>query len=125
MKLTDLMNSINYKKNDLSNESDFEKEYNPYIINKCVANCRDTLFYAANISKYSNQIPKKYQYLYYLHSLRPKKRFGKWFKKPKESDTIKAVKEFYSVSSKVAEEYLELLNEEQIAIILQKTNKGG
>lgn len=125
MNLTDLMNSINFKKNDLSEDPDFEKNYNPYVINKCVANCRDTLFYAANISKYSNQVPKQYQYYYYLHSLRPKKRFGKWFKKDKESDNIKAIKEYYHVNSKIAEEYLKLLSDEQIAIIIQETNKGG
>lgn len=124
MKLTDIMNSINYKKNDLSGEEDFEKNYVPYVVNKCVANCKDTVFYAETISRYANIIPIEYQYKYYLYSLRPKRRFGKWFKKPKEDKIIKAIQEYYEVSERIAKEYKTLLTPEQIDIILEYTFKG-
>lgn len=119
------MNSINWKKNDLTkSDFDFEKDYSPYVINKCVANSQDTVFYSSTISRYSWIIPKKYQYLYYLHSLRPKRRFGAWFKKGKEED-LKNIQEYYNVSERIAEEYLELLTTEQLQAIGKKLFKGG
>lgn len=124
MKLTDILNSVNHNKKDLSGEEDFSKQYVPYVVNKCIANCKDTIYYAETISRYSRVIPLEYQYKYYLYSLRPKKRYGKWFKKPKADKTIKAICEYYQVSTKVAEEYRKLLTDDQLEVILKYTYKG-
>lgn len=119
------MNSINYKKNDLSVEDDFETAYSPYVVNRCVANVQDTIVYAQAISKYSSVMPKKHQYKYYLNALRSKRRFGKWYKAEKDNEDINVIREYYEVSTRVAKEYKSLLTEEQIEKIKEYTFKGG
>ena len=66
-----------YRKEDLSEEI---KSYPPYIINRCLSGHIDCLMYANEMNRCSD-IPKKWQYDFYLHGLSKKKRFSKWQKK--------------------------------------------
>ena len=75
MDLKDWLNSINQtKKNLLDEDPTLEKEYPPYIVNRCFSGHLDCIMFA-NEMNFHNNIPKKMQYDFYLNSLRKKKRF--------------------------------------------------
>lgn len=121
--LFDIINSINSKKNNLLEEGIPEKEYVPFIINKNFSYFSDTVMHANELNS-KPLIPKKYQYEYYLKSIRPRKRFSKWFKKT-DSPNLDLIKKYYNVSNKKAIEYLNILSKEQIAFISNEMDEGG
>lgn len=127
MNLTDIMNSINWKKNDLSENPDFKNDYNAYIVDRCVSNCQDTAPLASQLNRYdlTAKLPDTAKYLFYLNSIRPRKRFGKFYKKSKTSDIIRAIMEFYEVSERVAIEYDKILTDEQKKTVMNSLSKGG
>ena len=71
-------NSINQTKKHLIDEDpSIEKDYPPYIINRCLSGHLDCIMFANEMNIHNN-IPKKMQYDFYLNSLRKKKRFSPW-----------------------------------------------
>ena len=80
MELKNWLNSINNTKINLIDEDpDLEKEYSPYIINRCFSGHIDSVMYANELNKHPN-LAKKLQYDFFLNSLRKKKRFSPWFR---------------------------------------------
>jgi len=61
---------------------------------------------------------------YLINSVRPKKRFSKWVKRPKDSD-FDAIKEYYKYNNTQCESALSLLSQEQIIEIKRRLDKGG
>lgn len=119
--LSEFLNSINYTKEDiLSKDSKLEKEYLPFVINKCLSYFSDTVFYSNKMNQNSG-IDKKLQYDYYLHSISKKKRFSKWVK-PEKHEDIEVIKEVFGYSTQRAEEVLDLLPIDQLR---QFTQRGG
>ena len=60
--LKDWINSINQTKKHLIDEDpSIEKEYPPYIVNRCFSGHIDTLMFANEMNKY-HFLPKKIQY---------------------------------------------------------------
>lgn len=119
--LSEFLNSINYtKENILSKDSKLEKEYLPFVINKCLSYFPDTIFYSNKMNQNSG-IDKKLQYDYYLHSISKKKRFSKWVK-PEKHEDIEVIKEVFGYSTQRAEEVLDLLPIDQLR---QFTQRGG
>ena len=122
--LKDWLNSINVtKQNIIDEDPSCEKDYPPYIINKCLAGNLDCIFFA-NQMNLSPGLDNKLQYDFYINSLRKRKRFSPWLKKEK-FEHLEAVKEFYGFSSQKAEQALRILSEEQIKYIYGKIKKGG
>ena len=122
--LSQWLNSINFTKENLLEEvSENISSYPPYIINKCVASHIDTILFANEMNQYP-YINKKFQYAFYLYSLRKRKRFSPWIKK-EDVDNLNAIKEYYGYNDKRALEALKLLNREEIIFIKQRLNKGG
>lgn len=122
--LKDWLNSINVTKHNIIDEDpSCEKDYPPYIINKCLAGHLDCIFFA-NQMNLSPRLDNKLQYDFYINSLRKRKRFSPWLKKEK-FEHLEAVKEFYGFSSQKAEQALRILSEEQIKYIYGKIKKGG
>lgn len=119
--LSEFLNSINVtKENLLSKDPRLEKDYLPFVVNKCFSYFPDTIFYANKV----NMMPfldKRLQYDYLLHSVQKRKRFSKWVK-PEESKDIDAIKEIYGYSETRAREVLDLLPIEKIH---ELTQKGG
>ena len=71
--LKDWLNSINQtKKNLIDEDPDLEKDYPPYIINRCYSGHLDAVMYANEMNKY-NFLPKKMQYDFFINILRVKK----------------------------------------------------
>ena len=123
--LKDYLNAINHTKEKLMDTEDeeWEKKYPPFIVNKCLSGFQDTLMLVNEINQY-HHLDKKLQFDFLLNSLRSRKRFTPWLK-AKKLDNLEYVKEFYGYNNEKAKVALTILNDEQIATIKQKTNKGG
>jgi len=123
MKLFDYINAINTTKSPLLDTEDeqVEKGYAPFVVNRCLSYFPDTILQ----SNYMNLFPhleKKMQFDYFLHSIRPRKRFSKWLKN-EENENLEIIKRHYNYSNKKAREVIELLSDEQIQSL--KDRYGG
>jgi hypothetical protein len=124
LELKDWLNSINYtKKNLIDEDPSVEREYSPYIINRCLSGHLDCILSVNEMNKY-NFLPKKIQYDFFINILRSKKRFSPWLRK----DTIKdldLVKRYYGYSNEKAKQALRILTQEQLNFIKSKFEIGG
>jgi len=124
LELKDWLNSINITKKHLIDEDpSTEKEYPPYIINRCLSGHLDCIMFANEMNKY-NFLPKKLQYDFLLNSLRKKKRFSPWLRQDKIKD-LDCVKRYYGYSNEKARQTLKILNKEQLTFIKSKLDTGG
>ena len=122
--LKEYLNSINLSKRDLMEEDPgWEKNYPPYVINKCLSSHLDTLAFANEMNRYPN-LDKRLQYSYFLNTVRPKKRFSPWGKKEKVKD-LEVVKQYYDYSNEKAKQALRILSPDQLNYIKEKLNRGG
>ena len=122
--LKDWLNSINQTKtNIIDTDSDSEKDYVLYIINRCLSGHIDCVLFA-NEMNLNHSLDKDMQYSFYLNSIRKRNRFSPWLRK----DTIKDldyVKRYYGYSNEKASQSLKILSKEQIAFIKQRLDIGG
>ena len=66
MELKNWLNSINVtKKNLIDEDPSIEKEYPPYIINRCFSGHLDAILFANEMNRY-NFLPKRMQYDFYI-----------------------------------------------------------
>ena len=123
--LKDYLNAINHTKERLmdTEDEDWERKYPPFIVNKCLSGFQDTLMLVNEINQYSH-LDKKLQFDFLINSIRPRKRFTPWVKAEKLDD-LEYVKEFYGYNNEKARIALSILNDEHIATIKRKLNKGG
>ena len=123
--LKDYLKAINHTKENLMDTEDeeWEKKYPPFIVNKCLSGFQDSLMLVNEINQYPNT-DKKLQFDFLINSIRPRKRFTPWLK-ANRLDNLEYVKEFYGYNNEKAKVALTILNDEQIATIKQKLNKGG
>ena len=120
MELKDWLNSINFTKEDLSEEI---STYSPYIINRCLSGHIDCVMYANEMNMH-HQLDKDMQYSFYLNSLRKRKRFSPWLRKDKITD-LECVKQYYGYSNEKASQALKILTKEQINFIKKRLETGG
>ena len=123
--LREYLNAINHSKKNLMDTEDemWEKKYPAFIVNKCLSAFPETLM-LVNEMNMRGHLDKKLQFDFLINSLRPRKRFTPWVK-AKKLDDIEYVKEFYGYNNEKAKVALTILNDDQIATIKQKLNKGG
>lgn len=125
MDLFGILNNISNGKDDISEDEEFNKQYNEFMISKFLSMEKSTLFYSYYMTMYGH-IPKKAQYLFYFNAIDKKKRFFKYHKKDNENKTINnfdAIKFYFDVSTEKAEEIHDLLNETDI-IAIEEIFKG-
>ena len=120
MELKDWLNSINFTKEDLSEEI---KEYPSFIINKCLSGHIDCILFANEMNMH-HQLDKDMQYSFYLNSLRKRKRFSPWLRQDKIKD-LELVKSYYGYSNEKAKQALRILTKEQLNFIKSKFETGG
>ena len=122
--LKDWLNSINYtKKNLIDEDPSVEKDYPPYIVNRCLSGHLDAVMFANEMNMYSF-LPKKMQYDFFINTLRTKKRFSPWIRK----DLIKNldnVKRYYGYSNEKARQAMKILSKDQLDFIKSKFEIGG
>ena len=81
VELKDWLNSINQtKENIIDIDPDLEKDYPPYIINKCLSGFVDTILFS-NEMNMSPHLDKKMQYDFFINIVRKRKRFSPWLRK--------------------------------------------
>ena len=125
MKLSEYLNAINYTKESLLDTEDesVEKEYTPFVINRCLSYFIDTVLYVNEM----NRLPhadKKMQFDYLCTSIRKNKRYSKWLKRESE-ENLDLVKRFYGYSDSKAREILDIITEDDIVWMKQMLNTGG
>ena len=124
LELKDWLNSINQtKKNLIDEDPSIEKDYPPFIINRCFSGHLDAIMFANEMNRY-NFLPKKMQYDFFINSLRTKKRFSPWLRKDMIKD-LDYVKRYYKYSDEKAKQVLKILSTEQINFIKSKFETGG
>jgi hypothetical protein len=124
MELKDWLNSINdTKKNLLNEDPSCIKNYPPYIVNKCLSGHIDSVLFANEMNK-NHHLDKDLQYLFFINTLRKRKRFSPWLRKDKVND-LDIVKQYYSYSNDKAMQALKILSREQLDFIRQKFETGG
>jgi hypothetical protein len=122
--LKDWLNSINQTKKNLIDEDPLlEKEYAPYIVNRCFSGHIDSIMFANEMNRYSF-LSKKMQYDFFIYSLRKKKRFSPWIRQDKVKD-LDYVKRYYGYSNEKAKQSLRILTKEQLTFIKSKFETGG
>ena len=124
MELKDWLNSINFTKENLTDDDPkIIKEYPPFIINKCLSGHIDCILFANEMNMH-HQLDKDMQYSFYLNTLRKRKRFSPWLRKDKVTD-LECVKSYYGYSNEKASQALKILNKEQLKFIKQRLDIGG
>jgi len=124
MELKEWLNSINQtKKNLIDEDGSLEKEYPPYIINRCLSGHIDCIMYTNEMNHY-HFLPKKMQYDFYINIIRTRKRFSPWLKKEDIRD-LELVKSYYGYNNEKAKQILKILSKEQIEFIKTKLDVGG
>tara|TARA_B100000287_G_C20036891_1_gene544785 strand:- start:139 stop:525 length:387 start_codon:yes stop_codon:yes gene_type:complete len=122
--LKDWLNSINFNKEDLTEDDENTiKSYPPFIINKCLSGHLDSVLFANEMNKY-HFLDKDMQYKFYLNILRKRKRFSPWIRKDKDSD-LDIVKSYYGYSNEKARQVMKILSTEQINYMKQRLDIGG
>ena len=122
--LKDWLNSINFNKNNLTEEDpSVIKDYPPYIVNRCLSGHLDCIMFANEMNRYPN-LDKDMQYKFYLNTLRKKKRFSPWLRKEKVTD-LQSVKQYYGYSNEKASQALKILSKQQLDYIKQRLEIGG
>ena len=122
--LKDWLNSINQtKKNLIDEDPSIEKNYQPYIINRCLSGHLDAVMFANEMNMYSF-LPKKMQYDFFINILRTKRRFSPWIRKDLV-DNLDCVKRYYGYSNEKAKQALKILSKEQLDFIKSKFEIGG
>ena len=118
--LKDWLNSVNFTKEDLSEDI---SSYSPYIVNRCLSGHIDCVMYANEMNMH-HQLDKDMQYSFYLNTLRKRKRFSPWLRKDKVKD-LECVKQYYGYSNEKASQALKILTKEQLTFIKQRLDIGG
>tara|TARA_B100000575_G_scaffold287914_1_gene287026 strand:- start:2522 stop:2914 length:393 start_codon:yes stop_codon:yes gene_type:complete len=123
--LKEYLKSINTTKQNLmvSEDKVWEKRYPSFIINKCLAPFNDTIM-LVNEMNFHHHLDNKLQYDFLLNSVRKQNRYAPWMKASK-SKNLEYVKEYFGYNNEKARSVLNILNDEQIAFIKKKLNKGG
>ena len=114
--------SINQKtENILDNNPELAKEYPSYIVNQALSFDPHCILFVNEINKQPH-LSNLMQYQFYFHVIPKAKRFNKWVKGEKE-DYLDVVKSYYKCSTKKAHEYLNVLTDDQIRVIIERQSR--
>jgi hypothetical protein len=122
----DFMNSVTHTKvNLMRDEGRSVSDYAPYLTNRGLSQFADTVI-QANMMNTRWHLDKQMQYEYHLHSIRPRKRMGKWAKKP-DTELVQTIVDLFGCSVKKAEEIKDVLGSRTISQILKRGDgiRGG
>lgn len=120
----EIIPSILQTKKSVINDDVDAKDYVPFVVNRALSYHVDCIPYVNELNLRPD-IDKDMQYSYLLNSVRSMKRgFEPWQKSSAIKD-IECVKQYFGYSNQKAKEALRILNDEQIAEIRRKIDKGG
>jgi len=111
------------KKSVFQDEYDY-KDYKPFVVNRALSYHIDCVLYANEMNRYPS-LDVDLQYTFLLNTIRSMKReFQPWQKSETDKD-LECIKKYFGYSNEKAKDALRILNKDQIALIKEKTNKGG
>lgn len=123
----DYVKSITSTKEDLySTEEVFQKEYNPFIVNRALANSAQTILFA-DVMNQCSSLPSKLQYDFYRMGVPKQNKYAAWTKKESidlDSELIQFVCEEMELSQTKAIEIIRLLGENVIKDISSRVYGG-
>jgi Bacteriophage clamp loader A subunit len=121
----DYVKSINDKtENLIDRDTDCEKSYIPFIVNRSFSQFSDTVL-LANTMNGMHHLDKKLQYDYLWNTIKKRKRFSKWCKPDWNEEEELMVASYYTVSRSRAREYLSMMDDQDKQYLTEKTNTGG
>ncbi len=121
----DFVTSISFSKENLFAEDDsHDKFYNAYIVNRALSFSPDMVLFANEMNQH-NQIPVKNQWEFLSSSIRKKKRYDKWVKAEKESETLTLIKTYYNYSNEKAKQVLPIITDDHVEYMKKKLDIGG
>jgi flavorubredoxin len=125
MKLSEYLNAINYTKKNLFDTEDesVEKEYAPFVVNRCLSYFIDTVLYVNEVNQ-RGHMPKRMQFDYLHGSIRKNKRYSKWLRRESE-ENLDLVKRMYGYSDSKARAIMDILSESDFDWMREKVNEGG
>jgi hypothetical protein len=125
MELFEVVDNILQKKGLLT-EEEIKANYNPFIINRAMANYQDLVFFAEKMNE-NWQLPPSQQYHFYYFMIDKRKRWAKWPKRDKSLDNkIALLKEYYGYSTLRARETIPIIDDLNLwDAIKEDLNKGG
>ena len=126
MTIFDWVNNILvHKKSWDSFTEDEQKKFSPFIINRWLSMDKDFIEVVNYFQKYSiGTLEPREVYKWYADFLPKGKRFNKYIKGKKEAkynkELLNHLSNWYGVSHREVEDYLEILSKEQVIEILMK-----
>lgn len=119
----EFIEAVSYSKQDLIREPEAEKDYKPFLTNRSLSYHPDGVFEANEMNMLSD-LPSVMQFDFFINSLSKRKRYAKWVK-PEEDADLEMVMEYFLCNRQRAQEYMLILSDEDIAVIREKTSRGG
>lgn len=119
----DFIKALTSTKEDLTEHPDFEKDYNPFRINRWLS-MDPTLIYASFFANKTDIISnKKLHFLFLQNTIEKGNYYISYKKDVVDNPDVKIISEYYNVNEAAAREYLLLLSIEEINKI--KDTIGG
>ena len=125
MDIWEHINNLTQEKVEFDEKNDEQvKSYDIFMIDKIISFCEFYVPLANQINRYS--LPKSAHYRYYLNALPKRKQYFKYIKKPKDDKKEErlAIQKYFECGKKEAENYLYMLEDEQIEKITNMYKTG-
>lgn len=124
-KVWEYFNKATYsKQKDCLDDPNFDRDYLPFLINRGLSYHPDTIRIMALLNQNAILEPKL-QFLVLLNTVRARKRWASWLSKPKVTEDVLLLAEYYECSTRRAMEMVRLHTPKQLKFIRQKLEKGG
>ena len=120
----EIIPSILQTKKSVINDDIDAKDYTPFVVNRALSYHMDCVLYVNEMNLHP-EVEKDLQYQYLLNTIRPMKRKFQPWQKSEVDKNLDCVKTYFGYSNQKAKEALRILNDEQIAEIKRRTDKGG
>jgi Bacteriophage clamp loader A subunit len=120
----EIIPSILQNKKSVIHDDIDAKDYVPFVVNRALSYHMDCVLYVNELNLHP-ELEKDLQYQYLLNTIRPMKRKFQPWQKSEVDKNIDCVKTYFGYSNQKAKEALRILNDEQIAEIKRRTDKGG
>ena len=119
----DFLNSINFSKKNLIEDTEDEKQYVPFIVNRGLGYFQDTIM-LANEMNVNCHIDNKMQYDFLKNTVRKRKRFSKWLK-AEDDRKVDILVAYLGYSRSNAKHVADLFDDSAIKDIKKRLDKGG
>lgn len=97
--------------------------YEPFMVNRAFSLSEDSVRLAALMNERPH-LDKEMQATFYIHALRPRRRFEKW-PKSLTDDTVELIAQYYGMSYREAKLHVNLHTKEQYAEMREVLKEGA